>query len=184
MRRIIIFTYFIFLFCLNSAYSQVMQVTLSYSNHNCILGSASVVIENGTSPYQIVWSNGQTTNTINNLDIGNYSVHITDFTLKDTIINFTIQEGVCDPVPSNHFTPNGDLYNDTWNINNIQYFPNFELHVYNRWGQEIHTQSATYKPWDGTGLNINLPDATYFYILYPDKNNKSKFIKGDVSILR
>ncbi|MEM7101727.1 MAG: HYR domain-containing protein [Bacteroidota bacterium] len=41
-------------------------------------GSASVIVSGGVSPYSYLWSNGETTTTINNLFSGNYSVTITD----------------------------------------------------------------------------------------------------------
>lgn len=41
-------------------------------------GSATVIPSGGTSPYSILWSNGQTGFTINNLTPGNYSVTVTD----------------------------------------------------------------------------------------------------------
>jgi hypothetical protein len=41
-------------------------------------GTASVTPNGGTSPYSIVWSNGQTNFTISNLAPGNYSATITD----------------------------------------------------------------------------------------------------------
>ena len=91
---------------------------------------------------------------------------------------------VCEPIPETHFTPNGDDYNDTWNITKINLFPDFELFVYNRWGQLVHHQKNEYIPWDGKTLIIPVPDATYYYILYLSKNDRNKFIKGPVSIIR
>lgn len=41
-------------------------------------GTASATIFGGTSPYSILWSNGQTTQTISNLAPGTYSVTVTD----------------------------------------------------------------------------------------------------------
>ena len=41
-------------------------------------GSASATVNGGTAPYSYMWSNGDTTSTINNLIAGNYAVTITD----------------------------------------------------------------------------------------------------------
>lgn len=41
-------------------------------------GSATVNISGGITPYQVLWSNGQTTTTINNLAAGSYTVTVTD----------------------------------------------------------------------------------------------------------
>ncbi|AEE18103.1 conserved repeat domain protein [Dokdonia sp. 4H-3-7-5] len=41
-------------------------------------GTATVLPEGGTMPYTILWSNGETTNTIDGLDAGDYAVVVTD----------------------------------------------------------------------------------------------------------
>ncbi len=43
-------------------------------------GSATVIATGGTAPYSFLWSNNQTTTTINNLVVGVYNVTITDAT--------------------------------------------------------------------------------------------------------
>ena len=59
---------------LNSFVGTVMMPTCFTSTN----GSASVVVNGGTSPYIYSWSNGQTGSTASNLVEGNYSVTITD----------------------------------------------------------------------------------------------------------
>ncbi|MEL6865741.1 MAG: T9SS type A sorting domain-containing protein [Bacteroidota bacterium] len=41
-------------------------------------GTLSVFVEGGTQPYNYLWSNGQTGNSINNLEVGDYSVSVID----------------------------------------------------------------------------------------------------------
>ena len=48
------------------------------SCYSCTDGSASVNVSGGTEPYSYKWSNGDTTQTINYLAVGNYGVTITD----------------------------------------------------------------------------------------------------------
>ncbi len=40
--------------------------------------SASVTVNGGTAPYNYLWSNGETSQTINNISVGTYSVTVTD----------------------------------------------------------------------------------------------------------
>ncbi|MDD4218240.1 MAG: gliding motility-associated C-terminal domain-containing protein, partial [Bacteroidales bacterium] len=42
------------------------------------LGSASITVDGGVTPYSYLWSNGNNTNTSNNLSAGNYTVTVTD----------------------------------------------------------------------------------------------------------
>lgn len=164
--------------------AQDLQISFSKTNKECEGGKASVHIVQGHPPYQFLWSDGSTGEHLNDLSAGNYSVQVTDAYAQDTTVNFTIEESVCEPIAENHFTPNFDGYNDTWNIARLENFPEFELIVYNRWGQQVHQQFHTYIPWNGTTLGLALPDGTYYYILFFSATDKNKFIKGDVSIIR
>ena len=163
--------------------SQNFSVTLSKVERECGLAQASISVISSTN-YTVSWSNGSIVNSINELEPGEYSVNITNSQNNDTTIYFTIEKLICEPIAQNHFTPNGDGFNDTWNIQRLENFPDFDLYVYNRWGQQVHHQMNQYIPWDGSSLNIPLPDATYYYVLFFSKSDKKNFIKGDISIIR
>lgn len=62
------------------------NVTCGGSNN----GSATVTASGGTSPYTYLWSNGATTQTINNLSAGNYTVIVTDVNGCTKSTSFTI----------------------------------------------------------------------------------------------
>jgi gliding motility-associated-like protein len=175
---------FICLMGLLNVNAQDLMVTFSKTDKECDLGKASVHVVQGHPPYHFYWSDGSGGEYISNLAAGDYSVKVTGDGGQDTTIHFTIEESICEPVAETHFTPNFDGYNDTWSISRLENFPNFELIVYNRWGQQVHHQFNTYIPWNGTSLGLALPDATYYYILFFDITDKNKFIKGDVSIIR
>lgn len=164
--------------------AQDLMVTFSKTNKECDLGKASVHVIQGHPPYHYLWSDGSTGEYLNDLTAGDYSIKITDDLAQDTTITFTIEETVCEPYAENNFTPNYDGYNDTWSISRLENFPEFELIVYNRWGQQVHHQVNTYIPWNGTTLGLAVPDGSYYYILFFKKTDKNKFIKGEVSILR
>ena len=177
-------TCFLLVIYYSSIYSQSLSVTFSKSETICGLGHAKVSIISGAQPITILWSTGATTNSIDQLNPGDYSVKVKDNLMNDSIIYFTIDDLVCEPSAENHFTPNSDNYNDTWSITRLENFPEFDLSVYNRWGQLVHHQYHEYIPWDGRSLNIPLPDATYYYILFFSKSKRDKYIKGDVTIIR
>jgi len=182
--RVLLLAYFVLTFSFSFVKAQELNVSLVKTDKECDLGKAEITINSGASPFQILWSNGSIMNNVESLEEGPYAVTITDNNSNDTTINFVIGYTICEPIPSINFTPNGDLYNDKWSIIRLDYFPEFDLYVYNRWGQEVHHQSGIYTPWDGTNLGSPLPDGTYYYVLFLSKSNKNKFIKGDISILR
>lgn len=57
-----------------------IDISISKTDPKCGInnGSATANVTGGTSPYSYLWSNGATTQTINNLSSGNYSVTVTD----------------------------------------------------------------------------------------------------------
>ena len=63
------------------------------------------------------------------------------------------------------FSPNGDGANETFTIMDIDQFPNNELKIFNRWGNEVMFEKGYKNTWKGTWNNQSLPDGTYFYIL-------------------
>ena len=181
--RYMIITYML-LMGLQKASAQDLKVTFSKTDKECDLGKASVNVVQGQPPFHFFWSDGSTSDHVSGLSAGDYSVKVTGDGGQDTTVNFTIDESICEPVAETNFTPNFDGYNDTWNIARLENFPQFELLVYNRWGQQVHHQFNTYIPWNGTSLGLALPDGSYYYILFFDVTDKNKFIKGTVSIIR
>jgi gliding motility-associated-like protein len=136
-------------------------------------------------PYTYLWNFSNTNHIVGGLGPGNYYVTITDADDNDTVIHITIDEIPCVIEGALVFTPNGDGYNDTWSINNIENYPNNLILVYNRWGQKVFESKGAYEPWDGRDLlGGPVPDNSYFYIIYGDSKDEGTIIKGSVSILR
>jgi gliding motility-associated-like protein len=69
----------------------------------------------------------------------------------------------------NYLTPNGDNHNDVWTIDNIQFWPENTVLIFNRWGDRIRTfahYDNVSTVWDGTNeQGDRLPDGTYYYIV-------------------
>ena len=69
------------------------------------------------------------------------------------------------------FSPNGDGVNDTYDYNNIDIiYPNFEIEIYNRYGNIVYKGRANSPRFDGTSnqartvVKGDLPVGVYFYI--------------------
>ncbi len=73
----------------------------------------------------------------------------------------------CD-IPS-IITPNGDGINDNFVIPCFikdTNYPNNQVLIYNRWGDEVYRSPMPYKNnWDGTFNGEDLPPGTYFYVV-------------------
>jgi gliding motility-associated-like protein len=83
----------------------------------------------------------------------------------------------------NTITPDGDGVNDVWNIPGLDDFPNVEVVIYNRWGNEIFQSTGYIVPWDGTNNGEDLPTGSYYYII-DYKSPGIENVNGTVNIIR
>ncbi|MBT6807975.1 MAG: T9SS type B sorting domain-containing protein, partial [Flavobacteriales bacterium] len=88
-------------------------------------------------------------------------------------------------VPYDAISPNGDGYNDEWEILDIERYQDAEIKIFNRWGSLIFSATgATYNSnkWDGTHEGNPLPVGTYYYTI--NQNDGSDLQSGSVTIVR
>lgn len=72
---------------------------------------------------------------------------------------------------SNMITANNDGFNDVWNVQNIEFYPNNHVTIYNRNGMEVYEMNGYNNSWNGTYNDSMLPDGTYYYVLeFPDED--------------
>lgn len=82
----------------------------------------------------------------------------------------------------NTFTPNGDGWNDTWQIEGIEAYPDATVTIFNRYGQEVYFSKGYSTRWDGNYKGAPLPAGTYYYIIRTGQELQE--LKGFVTILR
>lgn len=80
------------------------------------------------------------------------------------------------------FTPNGDGYNDRWEIFGIELCPENQLTLYDRLGKQIYLAKPYQNDWEGkSDKGEQLPPGTYVYHFTPDGVLK---LTGMVSVIR
>jgi len=82
----------------------------------------------------------------------------------------------------NVLTPNGDGIEDNWEIEGIDNYPNCFIQVFNRLGALIFLSNGYPQAWDGTFHGLNLPAATYYYVI--DLKDGSPLLSGYVTIIK
>ncbi|MDY0400666.1 MAG: gliding motility-associated C-terminal domain-containing protein, partial [Bacteroidales bacterium] len=133
------------------------QITIC--SHESFTLSAS---QSNNNLYEFIWSTGST-EPIYVLDKPQAGIY--DISVKvigcDTVYGSTnvIVEN-CEISIPNVITPNDDGINDVFYITNIEFYPNSEIKIYNRWGKKIYENENYQGDWDGKGLD----DGTYYYI--------------------
>jgi gliding motility-associated-like protein len=80
------------------------------------------------------------------------------------------------------FTPNGDTYNDFWEVKGLNNYPQAEVSIFDRYGKLISVLNATKPSWDGMFNKNPLPSDDYWYELKIDDTIPKK--SGHFSLKR
>lgn len=119
---------------------------------------------------------------------GNYYVEIVDdngCTATSNAIDFVLIQEIRPEMISAGFSPNGDGVLDTWMIPYIDFYPNNELVIFNRWGNTVYkkTPYTSADPWTGqSDKGKDLTDGVYYFIL--ELGDGFETIQGQVVINR
>ena len=156
-------------------------------------GSAGIEVSGGTPNYTYSWSNnGSTTNSINDVSEGQYTATITDANgcVFQYPVSLKAEDGIsCTIRIPEIFSPNGDGKNDKWEIRGLENYPNNNVQVFNRWGDEVFKSNPYNNDWQGNNQGSKsilgqgaLPASTYYFIL--DLGNGEKPITGYVQLTK
>ena len=132
-------------------------------------GRITLDVSGGTAPYAYEWSEGSSSPELVNLGAGLYTVEVTDDNGCKQSWSGAVAAPECDFTLDifNVITPNGDGANDTWVIQGLEFYPENEVQVFDKWGDQVFEKKGYDGSWSGTkGMNGPLlPDGTYFYLI-------------------
>ena len=133
----------------------------------------TVVVQGGSGPFLYQLNNGsfQTSNVFYQLPIGMHTITVTDnpnctlLTKKVLIMGYP-----------KFFTPNGDGYNENWNIYYFEDIPEAQIHIFDRYGKFLKQISPLGTGWNGTYNGKSMPSTDYWFTVDYKENN----LKGEV----
>ena len=83
------------------------------------------------------------------------------------------------------FTPNGDRFNNTWNIIGIANGdPTAKIYIFDRYGKLLKQISPLGTGWDGTYNGNPLPSSDYWFQVEYTENEKRKEFRGHFTLKR
>ncbi len=161
-------------------------------------GGMSADIEGGTPPYNYFWDDmdqrfGNFNLNVQDLDEGYYRFTVSDANQCENMDTIYLEATSrnCLVIPTG-FTPNGDGYNDRWQITvnsgidemeMYELYPEAVVEIFNRWGQLIFKSDPGYtREWDGTFDGRPMPIDSYHYVI--NLHNGNPDIVGNVTIIR
>jgi gliding motility-associated-like protein len=162
--------------------SSAPKATVVVENSFESIQTIVVTITNGVGSYEysIDGTNFQDSPIFNVTDAGIYRVVVRDkFYCGETIIIVYV---IGFP---RFFTPNGDGYNDMWNISALPNAAKAKLYVFDRYGKVIKELTSSSQGWDGTYNGVPIVPADYWFTLeYYDIDNQPQIFKSHFSLKR
>ncbi|PID68968.1 MAG: hypothetical protein CR968_00395 [Flavobacteriia bacterium] len=96
--------------------------------------------------------------TIYELEGGEYTLYIHDVNgCNPHEVNFSILDYM------RFFTPNGDGFNDYWNIIGKAETPNLVIYIFDRYGRLLSIINSQDQGWDGTSNGVPMPASDYWF---------------------
>ena len=157
-----------------------LQVVATVSSYFSDIQTIAVsVLPNGIYEYKLDFNPYQDNNEFTNLSMGTHEIWVRDKLgcgvkkIVVQIINYP-----------NYFTPNGDSFNDTWNITELRNQPNSYISIFDRYGKLIKQIKPSGPGWDGNYNGNPLPATDYWFTVYFVEQNKNEQFSSHFSLLR
>ncbi len=143
----------------------------------------AVNVTGGTPPFEYRLNNGpwQESNILNQVD-----------DCLNTV--FVRQSDQCSNVPEasvlvltfpKFFTPNGDSFNDTWNVSCLEDDASARVSIFDRYGTLMTQFNTTDVGWDGRFNNSQMPSNDYWFVLeYVSNEGQPKTFKSNFALKR
>jgi gliding motility-associated-like protein len=167
------------------SYASPLAISLGSDTSIC---EDSILILNVFEPLaHYLWSNGDTTAFITANQSGTYTVTVSNACGSATASeNITVKQCVCKVAIPNAFSPNNDGKNDFFGVLTQCPVQDFELDIYNRWGQKVFSANDPATKWDGTYRGMPQPISVFVYMVryrdpYTGENHNQA---GNVTLLR
>ena len=161
-----------------------IDFTLDQNNITIIEDTITVSMSDNTIFYEYSLDNitYQNSNTFSNLSNGTYTLFVRD--INGCVVrqlNFDINVSVVNElfIPK-YFTPNGDAYNQVWQIIDPNQIIK-EVYIFDRYGKLLKQVSTVHLSWNGMYNGNVLPTNDYWYLI----NLKSgEQLKGHFTLKR
>ena len=159
--------------------SSLTVIQSDYFSENATI-TANVLNGTGTLQYYLDEGPIQSSNVFTNVSSGTHIISVID----TDGCTFLQKEFLIIDYPK-FFTPNGDGYNDTWNISTLNQ-PDAKLYIFDRYGKLIKQLSPTLNSngWDGTYNEKAMPSTDYWFLLEYKENGVAKEFKAHFSLKR
>ena len=133
------------------------------------------------------WSTGETGKSIQVKTAGEFILNVIDQQgcRGSDSIRITLKDCEALLVFPNAFSPNHDGLNDVFRLKYPGHAADYNLQIFNRWGQKIFESSDTSAGWDGSFNSQAQPEGNYIWIVrYTDNSGRKQKMQGNVVLVK
>jgi gliding motility-associated-like protein len=153
-------------------------VSEAFSANNTIVVNAT---SEGNYQYQLDNDIPQSQNVFENVSPGKHTVTVFDVNSCSPPI---LKEISILDYPK-FFTPNGDGFNETWNITALKGQTQSKIFIFDRFGKLLKQISPDYGGWDGKFNGHELPSTDYWFtVSYNEEDGRDKVFKSHFTLKR
>lgn len=140
-----------------------------------------IATDAGNYLYQLDSGPFQTSSIFENVALGMHSITVKD--VNDCSTPITDNNVLVIGYPK-FFTPNGDSYNDTWNIEGFKDQLNTRIYIFDRYGKLLKDISPSGSGWDGNYIGNPMPASDYWFTVEYSEQGVLKEFKSHFSLKR
>ncbi|MES2543710.1 MAG: T9SS type B sorting domain-containing protein [Bacteroidota bacterium] len=162
---------------INSDIAVIENIAIvDFSDNNTV--TVNVTGDENAYEYSLDNPNGpfQESNYFENVAIGLHVVYVSD---KNGCGNVSKQIGVIGA--PKFFTPNGDGYNDLWQIKGLVPNPNTTINIFDQFGKLIKQIRTVNEGWDGSYNGVGMPENDFWFTLNLEDG---RIYRGHFSLVR
>ena len=174
----------------------VADFSIAPTQGNSLTNALILFIDESKGVNQWLWDFGDLMNSQSSLqnptftyDLpGNYTIMLlatNSYDCSDTVSHTIYIEPEFTIYIPNAFTPDGDGLNDFFAPEGVE-FTDFEMSIFNRWGEMIYQTSNIDKPWDGNSKSDNgIQEGVYVYKIWmKDFKDVIHYYVGNVTLIK
>lgn len=146
------------------------------------IASIKVNVTNKTGIFVYSFDGGpfQTDSYFYDVESGLHTIRVKDISDKcgETVVSVLVLK-----YPK-FFTPNGDGFNDYWNIKDLKNNSEAVVYIYDRFGKLINSIKPAGEGWDGTFNGRNMPSDDYWFKVEYKVNGESRVFRSNFTLKR
>jgi len=151
-------------------------ITLNASGlANYIWSPDSALISGSSDEVQMIISNSTTVTVEGTNSSGCFGSASIQIIVEESNIGDVI-------VPEKFFSPNNDGIADSWEIEDVDNYPQCGVEIYDQTGNKIYEAKPYNNDWQGTSNGQPIPDGVYYYVIRCDGEGLVK--SGSITLLR